>query len=193
MAPPASEPRPPSPASFPRVPAHAWSWLQRSRPVLAEVAQRLSGQAPTAAFVDALPDRFAQDAFTRAIVCDVIAEVAFSGRVPPQRPSGASWDRGLVWWAATLSGTTSAEYDRRPAAGAQPRLFPAGDDASGRPDGLGDGTPQRAGRPRAGRTVPVRGERAALAAALRSLLAASDGASVPAESVRGLLAELEGD
>lgn len=183
---------------FPRVPAPAWAWLQRSRPVLTEVARRLTGQAPDAAFLEGLSARFSDDAFTRAIVCDVIAEVAFSGRVPPKRPAGASWDRGLVWWAATLSGTTPAAYDRRPPAGAQPRLFATVDD---------DPTPSslvhrraRAAAESAGgaataalRRPPVRGERAALAASLRAVLAASDGVSVPADAVRELLRDLEGD
>src|SRR3712207_7917472 len=50
---PAGEPR----AEFPRVPAYAWSWLQRSRPVLAEAARRLTGGPPPPGFVDSLRER----------------------------------------------------------------------------------------------------------------------------------------
>ena len=95
-----------------RPPQYAWSWLQRSRPVLNEAAFRLTGEAPHGRFVEDLAERFQEDAFTRDVLIGTIADVAFAGRVPARRPAGASWDRGLVWWAATLAGTTTAEFER---------------------------------------------------------------------------------
>lgn len=97
-----------------RPPAHAWSWLQRSRPVLAESAERLTGASPHVSFVDDLREQYPRDPLVRTVLLDVIADVAFNGRVPPRRPPGASWDRGLIWWAAALAGTTPADYDRPP-------------------------------------------------------------------------------
>ncbi|HEY8339943.1 MAG TPA: hypothetical protein VIK95_08755, partial [Egibacteraceae bacterium] len=92
-----SEAEPAAPRPFPRVPAHAWAWLQRSRPVLAEIAERLTGGPPGPGFVDALRRQVDADPFVRDVVVGVIAEVAFGGRVPERRPPGASWDRGLTW------------------------------------------------------------------------------------------------
>lgn len=184
-----SEPDPLVGRDFPRPPAHAWRWLQRSRPVLRAVADRLTGQPPSADFVDELRRAFESDPFTRTIVVDVVAEVAFGGRVPRRQPAGASWDRGLRWWAATLAGVDVAEFDGPATATPQrqPDLFDSRRAASGRsgPDAaeLAD-----AARGQTPRTTP---ERIALARALRSLLDASDGDQVPASAVRQLIAELE--
>lgn len=172
---------------MPRVPGYAWSWLQRSRPVLEEVARRLTGTAPDAAFLDRLRQDFATDRFVQGVVVGAIADVAFHGRLPTRRPPGTAWDRGLVWWAAAIAGTTPAEFDARsggPAAAQRP-LF---DVPSGtRPS------------PSASRTGPVAtvppmrvsAERAALASALRQLLDSAEGDHVPASALRQLLAELE--
>lgn len=168
----------------PRPPAHAWRWLQRSRPVLRTIAERLTGGPPTEGFVDELRRAFDTDPFTRTIVVDVIAEVAFGGRVPRQQPAGASWDRGLRWWAATLAGVDVAEFDGPATAVAQPDLF--------NPDAVG--SPPRAealiaaARRHVPRTTP---ERLALARTLRELLSASGGDQVPASAVRQLIADLE--
>jgi predicted O-methyltransferase YrrM len=116
-----------APRPFPRVPAYAWAWFQRSRPVITEAAQRLTGAPPGAAFVDELREAFDEDAFTRDVVIDVVADVAFSGRVPQRRPPGASWDRGLTWWAAALAGATPEEFDARsvgPGGPPRPRVAP---------------------------------------------------------------------
>lgn len=171
---------------LPRVPAYAWGWLQRSRPVLDEIARQLTGQPPTPEFLDSLRGQFAGDLFVQDVVIAAVADVAFGGRVPPRRPAGASWDRGLVWWAAALAGTTPAEFEARsgvPPATQRP-LFDVRDDDPPAPPGP---------RPNAGvgpRRPPAPG-RAAMAAALRDLLASADGDQVPASAVRQLLAELE--
>ncbi len=209
--------------SFPRPPAHAWRWLQRSRPVLRAIADRLTGAPPGPAFLEELQRSFDDDAFTRAIVIDTIAEVAFSGRVPNRHPPGATWDRGLRWWAATLAGVTPSEFDQ-PAAGTptQADLFDAEDahaldDTDGpdarpaearrdrRPDERSAGQqrgPEEVGGAadatalaRAARRAPrrVSPERIALARTLRELLAAAEGGQVPATAIRQLIAELEGD
>lgn len=161
------------------MPNYAWSWLQRSRPVLAEAARRLEGRPPPPGFVDRLRDDFATDAFTRDVLIDVIADVAFNGRVPRHRPPGASWDRGLTWWAATIAGTTPAEFDARPAPAAQSRLF-ADDEAPG-----------AAGRPSQRADAGAR-ERAAVVAALRDLVRTADGGRVPVAAVEALIQQLEG-
>lgn len=210
------EPDPLLGRAIPRPPAHAWRWLQRSRPVLRTVAERLTGGPPPPGFVDELRRAFDTDPFTRTIVVDVIAEVAFGGRVPRRQPAGASWDRGLRWWAAALAGVDVAEFESRPAGGIQPDLFAgsgAGDpeDADAPAAGAGDAqtaaggaassrasgaeTPAAeslaaAARRQVGRASP---ERLALARSLRQLLTASEGEQVPASAVRQLIAELEGD
>jgi hypothetical protein len=167
-----------APRPFPRVPAYAWAWFQRSRPVTEEAARRLTGAAPGAGFVDELRVAFDEDAFTRDVVVDVVAEVAFSGRVPSRRPPGASWDRGLTWWAAALAGTSPGDFEARAAARqpAQRALFDPG-------------APQPTLR-RAGGRGPT-AERLALARALRELLDATDGDQVPASALRQLIAQLE--
>lgn len=159
-----------------QVPGYAWSWLQRSRPVLAAVAQRLTGGPPGPDFLDRLRVAYATDEFTRAMVADVVAEVAFSGRVPAVRPRGASWDRGLTWWAAALSGTTPRAFE---AAGLaqQRRLF--GEDAA---------APQ-AVEPPPGR-LGVSRERHALAEALRDLVRGGQD-QVPASAIRSLADTLD--
>lgn len=169
--------------SFPRVPAYAWSWLQRSRPVLVEAAQRLTGAPPAPGFVDELRDLFETDPFTRDILIGVIADVAFGGRVPRYRPAGASWDRGLTWWAAAIAGTSAGEFEARTAQQVhQRRLFETDDDA-GAPTAA---TARRRRAPTAERTMLVQ--------ALQQLLRSADGDVIPVSAVRQLLATLdEGD
>lgn len=154
-----------------QVPAYAWSWLQRSRPVLNAVAERLTGGPAGPDFLDGLRVAYATDEFTRAMVADVIAEVAFSGRVPalPSR----SWDRGLTWWAAALSGTTPRDFEAA-AAARQRRLF-------------GEEPPAAAPRPPSTGALGISRERRALAEALRDLLRGGRD-QVPASAVR-LLAD----
>lgn len=182
-----SEPERPSPlGAFPRVPAYAWDWLQRSRPVLVEAADRLVGEPPSQAFLEHLRQRFDADPFTRSVLIDVIADVAFNGRVPQRRPAGASWDRGLTWWAAALAGVSRAEFEARShAEAAQRALFapPAAEPpASGpSPARRHDGPPLFRGS----------AERRALAAALRELVERSQGGQIPVSAVRQLLAQLE--
>lgn len=172
----------PNPRPFPRVPAHAWTWFQRSRPVVTEAAQRLTGAPPSSGFVDELAGAFDEDPFTRDVVVGVVADVAFNGRIPRRRPPGVSWDRGLTWWAAALAGTTPDEFEARSAgtASSQRPLFDAG-----------EAQPHAAPRARSrGRRRPS-AERIALARALRELLASTDGEQVPASAVRQLIAQLE--
>jgi hypothetical protein len=175
--------------AFPRVPGYAWTWFQRSRPVVMEAAERLTGAPPGPGFVDDLRAAFEQDAFTRDVVIGVVADVAFGGRAPERRPPGASWDRGLTWWAAALAGTTPGEFESRAGAPAasQHRLFDTGG-AERPPD------PQRlqeTARQRVAPRVARSPERAALAAALRELLATAASDQIPASAVRQLLAQLE--
>lgn len=177
-----AEPVPPLPADgpriFPRVPAYAWSWLQRSRPVLAEVARRLTGGPPPAGFVDTLTERFAADPFTRDVVVATIADVAFNGRIPRYRPAGVSWDRGLSWWAAAIAGISPQAFEAGPTDAVQSRLF-----------GVEDRPPPRPAPASARRTAAS--ERAAMAGALRDLLRTTPGDSVPVSAIRQLLASLE--
>lgn len=170
-----------------RPPSYAWAWLQRSRPVLTEVAQRLTGGPAGPGFVDDLKARYADDAFTRDVVNATVADVAFGGRVPDRRPPGASWDRGLIWWAAALAGASPPDFERRPAGAVEQRpLFGAAEPPSP-PAGL-----DREARDRAVARLAVRSpERAALVARLRDVLAHADGDQVPAGAVRALLEELE--
>jgi hypothetical protein len=186
-------PAPPG-RTFPRVPGYAWTWFQRSRPVVAEAAERLTGSPPGPGFVDDLRAAFDRDPFTRDVVIGVVADVAFGGRAPVQRPPGASWDRGLTWWAAALAGMSPADFEARVAAPSadQHRLFDAGGPergAGGRPPDPG-GLEEAARRhvaPRVARSP----ERAALAAALRELLATAASDQIAASAVRQLLAQLE--
>lgn len=168
------------PPTFPRVPAYAWAWLQRSRPVLAEVARRLTGAPPTGGFVEHLQERFGQDAFTRDVVIGAIADIAFNGRIPRHRPVGASWDRGLTWWAAAIAGVTPEQFDAALPPVVQTRLFGVED----RPPS----TPRR----RTGSPRSASGERAALIAALRELLRTAEGDMVPSSAIIELLRQLEG-
>jgi hypothetical protein len=155
------------PAAFPRVPGYAWDWLQRSRPVVETLAHVLTGRPPGPGFVQAVRRSFATDELVRDAVLGVVADVAFRGRVPTSRPAGASWDRGLVWWAATLAGRSVADYEEHDHGVEQPRLF---SEQTGRGPG---------------------GERRALIQALRELLVHSDGDQIPAAAVRQLIAKLE--
>lgn len=176
-----------SPSRLPKVPAHAWAWLQRSRPVLDEVARQLTGQAPTAAFLERLRAQLATDPFVADVVVGVVADVAFRGRLPTRRPAGTTWDRGLTWWAATIAGTTPQEFEARSRSslGSQRPLFdaPPGGDAPELPP-----TPAVAAVPR---RPPAPG-RAAVAAVLRDLLGAAEGGQIPVAAVRQLLVEVEG-
>ncbi|HWB71266.1 MAG TPA: hypothetical protein VG452_03545 [Egibacteraceae bacterium] len=173
---------PPPAEPFPRVPAYAWAWLQRSRPVLHEAARRLTGGPPSARFMADLRERFTQDPFTREVLIGVIADVAFRGRVPERRPPGASWDRGLTWWAAAIAGATPSEFERRSRAqpAGQRQLFAVETDSA---PGPARSPGRRSGSP----------ERVMLARALRELLAAAEGDQVPADAVRQLLTRLEPD
>ena len=171
-------------AAFPKVPGYAWAWLQRSRPVLVEAADRLTGAPPVPGFVDDLRERFEDDQFTHDVIIDVVAEIAFGGRIPSRRPPGASWDRGLVWWAAALSGTNPTDFEGRADSGSQAALFDV------------PPLPQRPARePKPGVAARRAGsqERAALANALRDLIASADGDTVPVLAVRQLLAQLAPD
>lgn len=158
----------PDRGSTPKVPAYAWDWLQRSRPIVEALASVLTGKPPRPGFVQAVRRSFAEDPLVRDAVFGVVADVAFRGRVPPSRPPGASWDRGLVWWAATLVGRSVAEYEDDGRVVDQPQLF--GDQVSD----------------------PSVLDRDALIRALRDLLAQSDGDQIPASAVRQLIAQLEG-
>lgn len=161
----AAEPIPDRPAP-PSVPGYAWDWLQRSRPVVQALAAVLTGQPPRPGFVQAVRRSFVGDPLVRDAVYDVVADVAFRGRIPTSRPAGASWDRGLVWWAATLSGRPVQDFEQRAVTVEQPKLFGEAE------------------------TVPV-ADRAVLVRALRELLAAAEGGQIPARAVRQLIAHLE--
>ena len=137
-----------------------------TRPVVERLADVLTGQRPRAGFVDAVRRSYAEDPLVRDAVHSVVADVAFRGRVPSRRPPGASWDRGLVWWAATLSGRSVHDYEHRAGGMEQPQLFDGPDAA------------------------PV-DDRRTLVRALRALLAAAEGDQIPAAAVRQLLAQLE--
>ena len=165
---------------MPRVPAYAWSWLQRSRPVLQEAAQRLTGGPPPEGFVDDLRERFATDEFTRNVVVAVIADVAFNGRILRHRPAGASWDRGLTWWAAAIAGTTPEEFETAGPDVVQSRLFGVEEQPS---------APRR--RPVTGVRKAASGDRPMLAEALRNLVRSARDGQVPVASIQALLAQLE--
>lgn len=184
-----AESTPPSPQPrVPRLPAHAWSWLQRSRPVLDEVARRLTGGPPTPAFLDRLRTQLSTDRFVQDVVIGVVAEVAFHGRLPTRRPAGTAWDRGLTWWAATIAGTTPQEFEARsgPPPVVQRPLF--GRESREEASALAP-TPAVATVPRLPAVPPAR---AALAAVLHQLLDAAEGDQIPAAAVRQVLEEIEG-
>lgn len=170
-----------SSTAFPRVPAYAWSWLQRSRPVLSEAAQRLTGGSPPAGFVDTLRERFATDEFTRNVVIAVIADVAFNGRIVRHRPPGVSWDRGLTWWAAAIAGTTPDEFEAAGPHVEQSRLFGVDEQPQ---------QPQRRRSPSGPRRI-VTDQSATLADALRNLVRNARDGQVPVASIQALLAQLE--
>jgi hypothetical protein len=155
----------PDPPQVPRVPGYAWDWLQRSRPVVEALAALLTGQPPRAGFVQAVRRSFADDQLVRDAVYSVVADVAFHGRVPQARPPGVSWDRGLVWWAATLAGRSVTQYEDVGHVVDQPQLF--------------------------SEPTPAGSERRVLIQELRELLLHSDGDQIPASAVRQLIARLE--
>lgn len=178
----AAQPLPPS--SRPRVPAHAWAWVQRSRAVLAEISQRLYGTAPMVGLLERLQEDYARDVFVQDLVARTVCDVAFNGRVPERRPAGARWDRGLTWWAALLAGTTVKEFERRsegPPATQSP-LFGAAPARAADPTTPGPVAPP----PR-----PAVVDRNVVVAALRQALAAGDADTVPAALIRQLLRDLE--
>ena len=179
MAEPHDSAEPATGERFPRVPAYAWSWLQRSRPVLAEAARRLDGGPPAAGFVETLQERFAEDAFTRDVLISVIADVAFNGRIPRSRPPGVSWDRGLIWWAATLAGTTPDAFEASAPPVVQSRLFG------------GDEPPPRRRPPAPAPARRGSSERTMVIAALRDLLGAERDGFIPVSAVRALLDQLQ--
>lgn len=182
----AAQPSPSSGASA-RVPAHAWTWLQRSRAVLIEIAAQLYGTPGDQATLDRLQADYAADEFVQDLVARVVCDVAFKGRVPDRRPSGARWDRGLTWWAAHLAGVGVAEFEAR-SGGAeppQPALF-------GPPPAPAAPPPQPPRAPSRRRPL-VSVERRAMIQALRDVLASGDGDTVPAKAVQALIRQLEGD
>ena len=186
------DPAHPTQRVFPRVPAYAWSWLQRSRPVLNEAAARLTGGVPQPGFVDSLREDFETDPFTRDVLIGVIADVAFSGRLPRFRPAGASWDRGLTWWAAAIAGTSPEEFERRTAVdGRQARLFSSEDESH--TGGSGGATGARAAAAGLSRRRAASAERAMLVRGLRDLLRNADGDTIPVAGIRQLLAALDED
>ncbi|HWH31741.1 MAG TPA: hypothetical protein VNU01_03620 [Egibacteraceae bacterium] len=165
------------------VPDYAWNWLQRSRDVVHEIAARLTGGAPAPGFMEGLRPQFTADQFVRDVVIGVVVDVAFGGRVPTRRPAGATWDRGLTWWAAACAGTTPAEFEQRsrPEPVPQPRLF-------------AEPEPPAPPAPEAGRRTPARSrplDRARMAQALRALLTLEEDGRVPAAEIRALLREIE--
>jgi hypothetical protein len=152
--------------------------------LLAEAARRLIGGPPTPGFVDDLRTQFEEDAFVRDMVIGVVADVAFGGRVPAHRPPGASWDRGLTWWAAALAGITPAEFEARsPAVRSTQRALFETDSAEPRP--------APASAPARRPVVRRSPERAALTQALRELIASADGDQVPVSALRQMLDQLE--
>ena len=169
---------------FPRVPGYAWSWLQRSRPVLTEVAGRLTGGAPPAGFIDHLRERFEDDPFTRDVVVAAVADIAFGGRIPHHRPRGASWDRGLTWWAAAIAGVTPAQFEAAPQPVVQTRLFGVEEQH--------DQRPARRAAPARASAASASAERAALIGALRDLLRTAEDDRISAGAIRDLLAQLQG-
>jgi hypothetical protein len=165
--------------------------------VVTEAAKRLTGRAPSPGFVEDLRAAFDGDAFVQAVVADVVADIAFRGRIPRRRPAGVSWDRGLTWWAAALAGVTPGAFEARSREPdpAQRALFEQERPDAGDPDEAqgvpaGDGLHDRA-RAQTVAQAARTPERSAVAAALRDLLAQAEGGQIPASAVRQLLAHLE--
>lgn len=175
----------PSSGATPRVPAHAWTWLQRSRSVLAEIAGQLYGTPGDQATLERLQADYATDDFVQDLVARVVCDVAFKGRVPERRPAGARWDRGLTWWAAHLAGVTVSEFEARSGGSEppQPALFGPPPTTPPPPP---PATPTR-------RRPLVSIERRAMIQALRDVLASGDGETVPVQAVQALIRQLEGD
>lgn len=169
------------------MPTHAWTWLQRSRSVLAEIAGQLYGDGVDGQVLDRVKADYAADPFVQDVVARVVCDVAFNGRVPQRRPAGARWDRGLTWWAAHLAGVTPKEFEARSSGTEppQPALFGAPPQPPPAPAATPDPVP--------GRRPLVSVERRAMIQALKDILAAGDGERVPADAVRALLRSLEED
>ncbi|CAN5218274.1 hypothetical protein BH23ACT9_BH23ACT9_11110 [soil metagenome] len=174
----------PSSGGAPRVPAHAWTWLQRSRPVLTEIAGQLYGTPADQVILEKLQADYAEDPFVQDLVARIVCDVAFNGRVPDRRPATARWDRGLTWWAAHLAGVGLQEFEAR-SGGADPPQEVLFGPAPAPP-------PPPAPAPTRRRPL-VSVERRAMIQALRDVLASGDGDQVPAEAVRALIRQLEGD
>lgn len=168
------------------MPAHAWTWLQRSRSVLAEIAAQLYGTGGDQVVLEKLKADHAEDPFVQDLVARVVCDVAFNGRVPERRPPAARWDRGLTWWAAHLAGVSVSEFEARSAGSDPPQevLF-------GPPPAT---PPATAPTPAVTRRRPlVSVERRAMVQALRDILASGDGDAVPSDAVRALIRQLEGE
>lgn len=180
---------------LPRPPPYAWDWLQRSRPVVQALAQRLTGSAPTPAFLDELRGAYNDDRFVHAVVVDTVAEVAFGGRIPSRRPPGTTWDRGLSWWAAMLGGQTRREFeDAGEPVGQQSSLFTTPGTRGADPADAAAGTQPHGHlltraktRPSAVATL----ERRRIAYALRGLIAAAGASDISTDAVRQLIHDLE--
>lgn len=172
-----------------RVPAHAWTWLQRSRPVLAEISHQLYGQVPDAEVLTRLRSDFAGDRLVQDVVAGVVCAVAFGGRVPTHRPAASRWDRGLVWWAAFAAGVPVTAFEAAPdPVPAQAPLFGAANPVERAvADAAVAAPPAPPSTPPRPRVV----SRAAVVAALQDLLASGDGTQVPAAAIRQLLAQVE--
>jgi hypothetical protein len=137
--------------------------------------------------LETLKQDYDADPFVQDLVARVVCDVAFNGRIPPRRPAGARWDRGLTWWAAHLAGVEVKEFEARSTSTTPPQevLFGPPPPAPPVPVALPDKPTRR--RP----LVSV--ERRAMVQALRDILAAGDGQTVPADAVRALLDELRDD
>ncbi len=153
--------------------------------MLSEIAQQLYGSDADVGVMDRLKADHAADPFVEDLVARVVCDVAFNGRVPTRRPPGTRWDRGLTWWAAHLAGVGVAEFDRRssgPSTSQEVLFGPEPEPPSERPEVQ----PTR-------RKPLVSVERRAMVQALRDLLSAGDGRTVPADAVRALLDSLGAD
>lgn len=98
-------------------PAYAWDWFARQRLLWREARSRLAGAPRPAATRYAAVDTKAEvvamlradyprDPDVRATVHDVVAEVAFLGRidVPFARLAVPNAPRGMRWWWTALTG-----------------------------------------------------------------------------------------